>query len=658
MNPFKNRWIQVIPGVAVLATAFYLGHLTGTGTPHENTRHEPGARVEKEAPPQVWTCSMHPRIRQPKEGLCPICAMDLIPVRADAGGGQNPRELTLTAAARKLAGVRTAPVQRRFAEHVVRMIGKVTYDQTRLGTITAWVPGRIDRLFANYTGVPVQKGEHLVSLYSPELLSAQTELIQALSTADSFEGSGLDSMRKTAAATVEAVRGKLRLWGLTQEQVAEIEERGTPADHLTITAPTGGIVVALNVSEGMYVQTGTPLGTIADLQQVWIKLEAYESDLAWLRYGQEVTFTAQAYPGETFEGRIAVIDPVLAENTRTAGVRVNVDNGAGRLMPGMFVRAEVWARMGAAGRILDLDLAGKWISPMHPEVVKDGPGFCDVCGMPLVPAETLGYADPGADTATAPLLIPASAPLITGRRALVYTAVPGNEGVFEGREVVLGPRAGDDYIVVSGLQEEEQVVVEGNFKIDSAIQILAGTSMMNPPQEEEGTTVPQRIVVPAEFLARLDAVYEAYFEAHLGLSLDDLAAAKKGADRVPVALELVDGVSLRGATARKAWAQDREAILEACAIIAQAGEILAAREAFSLLSETLIAATRRFGASGDQPLLLYHCPMAFDWRGANWMQNREGVENPYFGDAMYRCGELKEAFVDLRPADRDGEDEP
>jgi membrane fusion protein, copper/silver efflux system len=663
MKSILPSWPKLIAALVVLAAVFVLGYLTGDdsadGASGEGgSGAAAGMHEHEEKAPEVWTCAMHPQIRQPKAGLCPLCAMDLIPVKSDPAGGRKPRELTLDARARKLAAIRTAPAQRRFAPHEVRMIGKVAYDETRVGRITAWVPGRIDRLFANYTGVPVGKGEHMVELYSPQLVTAQTELLQALAATADPAGSAGGLMQERAQATVESVRDRLRLWGLTEEQIAQIEERGTPADHLTVYAPMGGIVVEKNAIEGAWVEKGSPIYTVADLSKVWVRLEAYESDLAWLRYSQEVHFEVEAFPGESFSGKIAFIDPVLNERTRTVGVRVNVPNEEGRLRPGMFVRARVSARMAEGGAILDVDLAGKWISPMHPEIVKDGPGFCDVCGMPLVTAESLGYAAEGSAESDAPLVIPASAPLITGKRAVVYVATPGREGVFEGREVVLGPRAGDDYVVREGLSEGDEVVVNGAFKIDSAVQILAGTSMMSPAEgpdpsagagafaggeHAEEITV-TRYETPATFRRTLDTVFSAYFDGQTGLSTDSLEVAKKSAASLLEALAQVDAGLLEG-DALHFWKKDFAALEESAGKVRDAGEINSAREAFSLLSESLIVVTRRFGGGGGD-VFFYHCPMAFDWRGANWLQNREGVENPYFGAAMYRCGELKETFSD------------
>jgi len=238
------------------------------------------------------------------------------------------------------------------------------------------------------------------------------------------------------------------------------------------------------VSEGIYVQTGTQIYTVADLSQVWVKLDAYESDLAWIRYGQQVQFTTESYPGETFRGWISFLDPVLDSVTRTVKVRVEVPNPDGKLKPEMFVRAVVASRVGQGGKVMEPNLAGKWICPMHPSIVKPQAGACDICGMDLVTTESLGYVVARGSEAS-PLVIPDTAPLVTGKRAVVYVKKPDAQiPTFEGREVVLGPRAGRYYLVASGLQEGEQVVTNGGFKIDSALQIQAKPSMMNPPGAE------------------------------------------------------------------------------------------------------------------------------------------------------------------------------
>ncbi|GAB4315642.1 MAG: hypothetical protein Kow0059_07810 [Candidatus Sumerlaeia bacterium] len=437
--------------------------------------------------PVAYACAMNCVPPLPHPGKCPICGMQMQPVyktATSAGTGAESKDLArrfaMTPEARALAEIQTSPVERRWAEHVVRMVGFADHDETRLAKITAYVSGRLDRLYVDYTGTTVRKGDHMVYLYSPDLLTAQEELFQARQAVESLsEGSTTPALRESAQRALEAARERLRLWGLTPDQIQQIERTRQTQDHITIYAPVGGVVINKHVQEGAYVATGEPIYTISDLSHLWIRLSAYESDLPWLRYGQDVEFTTESYPGETFHGRIAFIDPTLDVMTRTVSVRVNVDNKDGRLKPGMFVRAMVKSRLAAGGKVIEPALAGKWISPMHPEIIKDGPGQCDICGMDLVPAEQLGFV--AAVEQTPPLLIPASAPLITGRRAVVYVEVPGaDRPEFEGREVTLGPRAGDYYIVLDGLSEGERVVTNGAFMIDSSLQIIARPSMMNP----------------------------------------------------------------------------------------------------------------------------------------------------------------------------------
>ena len=302
------RWIGrragllVVVGVSVVAGmalhALFAPGGGGGGTPAGGAHagHEPPAAT-------VWTCSMHPEVRRNEPGLCPKCKMPLIPVRMRAQSG-GLREFVTSEQAKALMDIEVAPVERRFVMAEIRMTGKIDFDETKLAYITAWMPGRLDRLFVDYTGVPVNKGDHLVYIYSPELLSAQEELLQAIQSVKALKNSDVGIVRESSEATVVAAREKLRLLGLTAEQIARIEKTGKTNDHLTIYSPSSGIVVHKNAVEGMYVDTGTRIYTIADLSKVWVKLDAYESDLVWLRYGQAMEFTTVSYPGEVFKGTI------------------------------------------------------------------------------------------------------------------------------------------------------------------------------------------------------------------------------------------------------------------------------------------------------------------------------------------------------------------
>lgn len=530
MNPFFTSVMTLFkktPLIILFIAVFLLGFWANSGPTSGDASKMDHSSHASETSETIWTCSMHPQIQLPEPGPCPLCGMDLIPmekekvtsttlakkkpkyacsmfctpsmdepgkcpicgmdmveVSDDMGssgmGAMNRPTLTLSPAAAKLAEIRVAPVERKFVSAQVRMVGKVVVDETRLGYITAWIPGRLDRLYADYTGMTVQKGEHLAEYYSPQLYSTQEELIQAIRSTKDLAHSDIAGLRNSAQASVEDVRERLRLWGMTPQQIADIEKRGKPSDHMTFHAPIGGVIIHKDAVEGMYVKTGTRIYTIADLSKIWVKLDAYESDLVWVRYGQNISFTTDAYPGETFHGQIAFIDPVINPKTRTVKVRVNVDNADGRLKPNMLVRAIAQSMVAGSGKVMDPKLAGKWMCSMHPEIVSDHAGECDLCGMFLKTTEELGYVSIDADNQVAPLVIPASAPLITGKRAVVYVALPDKPGTYEGRQVVLGPRAGDYYLVKEGLAEGDMVVVNGNFKIDSAMQIRALPSMMNP----------------------------------------------------------------------------------------------------------------------------------------------------------------------------------
>ena len=597
---------------------------------------------EVEGAPKQWTCAMHPQIKLPKPGKCPICSMDLIPLEQGTEDG-GERVLAISEAAKALADIQTSPVARKFVAAEIRMVGKVDYDETRLAYITAWVPGRLDRLYVDYTGVPVRKGEHLVYLYSPELYVAQAELINAVKAAEEVKRKALTDVQDSAAAAVVSAREKLQRWGLTPDQTREVERRGKPSDHMTIYAPIGGIVVHKNAVEGMYVQTGTRIYTIADLNHVWVKLDAYESDLMWIRYGQDVEFVAEAYPGRRFQGAIAFVHPVLEARTRTVKVRLNVDNADGRLKPGMFVRAVLRAQLTEDGQVMEPRFAGKWMCPMHPEVVKDDAGKCNTCEMPLVRAESLGFAELGKGSQP-PLVVPASAPLITGERAVVYVQMPDKEKpTFEGREVMLGPRAGDYYIVRQGLREGERVVTNGNFKIDSALQIRAKPSMMSAsakPEEQTPPVAPERQEpTPQAFRDQLRAVLTAYLSVHKALAADNQAGAAAAGVALGNALDAVDMRRLTG-TSHKEWMSAHRVLAKAAGHTATAKTVAAQREAFALLSESLAAVLKRFGHSSPKTVFVCRCPMAFNNRGASWLQASQDILNPYFGAAMLKCGEV------------------
>ena len=489
LNKLKSFWIFIIGSIILGSIVINMISSSSSQKSTEEGSHQrkgSGMEMASSSKKKVkfWTCSMHLQIKMPEKGKCPICGMDLIPMMEDNDSGDNGDKVSivLNARARQLAEVETTPVVYKEATHEIRLVGKVDYDETRLSYISAWIAGRIDRLYVDFTGIKVRKGDHLIKLYSPELLAAQEEYLQAIKNLKETKSSELGVMRSTSESTLKSSREKLRLYGINEAQIQDLVKRGKPQEHMIINSPVSGTVIHKNGFEGMYVKTGDRVYTIADLTQVWLFLEAYESDIQWLHYGQKVMIEAESFPGQIFKGKIAFIEPFVNEKTRTIKLRVNIDNKDEKLKPGMFVRTKIKSIVGQGGKIYEEDLAGKWICRMHPDIIKDHQGKCDICGMKLIKTQEFGFAD-SPTLQKKVLVIPKTAPLITGKRAIVYVENINDEtGVhrYEGREIVLGARAGEDYIVESGLKEGEMVVTKGNFKIDSALQIQAKPSMMNP----------------------------------------------------------------------------------------------------------------------------------------------------------------------------------
>ncbi|MFT6830941.1 MAG: Cu(I)/Ag(I) efflux system membrane fusion protein [Planctomycetota bacterium] len=605
----------------------------------EQHAHDEDAGGEEEDEASLWTCPMHPQIKLPDFGACPICGMDL--VEMTGAGDDNPRQLVMSPASKALARIVTEPVRRKNVTRPVRLVGKVDYDETAVRTISAWVAGRIDRLYVDYTGVRVNEGDHLVWLYSPDLLTAQEELLSAKARVKATAGESSEFLASSNADAYTSSREKLLLWGLTEEQVVEIEERGTANDRVMLTSPTTGVVIDKMLDEGAYVQTGTHIYRIADLSQLWLRLDAYEQDLAWLRHGQQVVVEVEALPGDTFKGTISYIDPFIHEHTRTAKVRVIVDNSNGRLKPGMFVRAVASARLGMGGAVLSRQLAGKWVSPMHPEVVKDGPGKCDVCGMDLVRAEDLGLVPDVPATSERPLVIPSSAVLITGKRAVVYIEVPdADQPTYEGREVVLGPRAGDEYMVLKGLEDGERIVVNGAFRIDSSMQILAKPSMMGIPGEANGASGPEATV----FREALAPLYTAYLKGQVALAGDDPGSAGSALKSMGQLLEDVSPAGL-SAEHRTLWREEVASLRAAIESAAGTEAIEPLRESFEAASISMLTIVREFGHDASSNLVEAYCPMAFNDAGASWLQEGRDIRNPYFGASMLACGDVREEFI-------------
>lgn len=409
---FSNRWINY--GL-LLVLGIFLGWIFFHSSGKRNEIHNHLSEVAQDT---IWTCAMHPQIRMEKFGKCPICGMDLIPLVQSGSSHSDPDAIHLTKEAAALANVITTKVSRQNPVMEVRLYGKVQVDERLFQSQVAHVSGRIEKLFVNFTGETVRKGQKLAEIYSPELVTAQQELLETVKT------------KHLQPELYEASKEKLRQWKLTGEQIGSIESSGTIIYNLEVLSNTSGTVTTRRVSAGDYVSSGTVLFEIADLSHVWILFDAYETDLPFIRQGQNVKFSIQAIPGKDFSGNIVFIDPVIDPVTRVAKVRVEANNLNGKLKPEMFATGIVSSNM----------------KEYHNNIV-----------------------------------IPKSSVLWTGKRSVVYVKDPGSdEPVFKLREIGLGPMLGDSYLITDGLSEGEEIVTSGTFSVDAAAQLEGKPSMMNP----------------------------------------------------------------------------------------------------------------------------------------------------------------------------------
>jgi len=396
---------------ALLAIGIILGYLFFGTTNEEVINHKATGTIEAEI--QMWTCSMHPQIQQPESGDCPICGMNLIPAEAGADG-LSPQEIRMTENAMALANIQTITVGNTSITdgHSMLLSGRIMPNEESNAVQAGNFDGRIEKLNVNFTGEEVRKGQLLATLYAPELVAAQQELLTAA------------SMKEAQPTLYNAVRNKLKLWKLSEKQIDHIESSGQVQADFPIYATVSGTVSEKLVDEGDFVKQGQPIVKVSNLKTVWAIFDAYESQISQLQEGQKITVTANAYPNKEFEAKISFIDPLLNTQSRTVSVRATLDNKEGVLKPGMFVTSEV------------------------------------------------ALSSPTANESQ--INVPASAVLWTGKRSLVYVKTNPNEPVFEMREVILGAQNGNYYAIAEGLENGEEVVTNGTFTVDAAAQLQAG----------------------------------------------------------------------------------------------------------------------------------------------------------------------------------------
>ncbi|NCT19261.1 MAG: efflux RND transporter periplasmic adaptor subunit [Flavobacteriaceae bacterium CG_4_8_14_3_um_filter_34_10] len=533
---------------------------------------------------EIWTCSMHPQIRRNEPGSCPICGMDLIPLET-SGASDDPLSYQMSENAIKLANIQTIIVGKGDASKEIRLNGKVQVDERHAYSQSTHIPGRIEQLTINFTGEKVSRGQTLATIYSPQLVTAQEELLQAA------------NIKESQPELFEAAKEKLRNWKISQGQIDRILAGGKALQRFTIQADVNGIVTKKMVELGDYVERGMPLYEISDLSKVWVLFDLYESELAWVKEGSEMEYTVNSLPGETFTGKISFIDPLINPQTRVASARVEVSNKDGRLKPEMF----------ASG------------------IVKNKIGKVD----------------------SQEIVIPKSAVLWTGKRSVVY--IKEGSG-FKMREITLGPALGDAYIVQDGLQTGEEVVSNGTFTVDAAVQLSGRPSMMNPEGGATSTghdhgdmpmaqTGSKKIEVSKEMKLELENVLNHYLKLKDALVEDDFDTAKKEALTLSKLIQKIDQLKL-SPEAKTGWDKLSLQLKTRSTQLSEAKDIEEIRGGFDKFSAEIIMLATIFQPTSKK-LYVQHCPMADNERGADWLSISPDIKNPYFGSVMLNCGEVK-----------------
>ena len=589
----------------------------------------------------IFTCPMHPQIRQPAPGRCPICGMALVPASSGAAD-LNDFSVKIEPAQRRLANIQTAKAESGTLEATLQTVGAIAIDESRQATIAAYIDGRIERLFADYTGVDIAKGDHLAVIYSPQLYAAQVEYLEARRALGA--SGGLAAVRQAQEALAANTRQRMREFGMTDAQITELESTGKAESRLTIYAPQGGTVVEKLAVEGNYVKSGDPIYRIAELSTVWLMLKLFPEDATRIRFGQRVEAVIQSLPGEALVGRVAFIDPTVDPKTRSVGVRVELLNEHGRLRPGDYAAATIRLPIGPQGKVYDADLAGKWISPMHPQIVREKSGQCPICGMDLVPTSKYGFTNEPLPQPES-LHVPRPAVLLAGGNSVVYVEI--KPGEFEIRPVTVGPILRDKIVILEGLKAGEQVATAGNFLIDSQMQLAGKPSLIDPTRavarskERKGPLVLEQVAVTpigGDAGKSLEGLYAAYFDVQKALASDKKPPADSAQALHKAALELSSDTALPAASAKLAQA------IAAKSEHLHHMDLTGARKDFKPISHAIVTLASQVRSEGARNSFThFYCPMVKDG-GGDWLQPGGELLNPYFGSEMLRCGDKVQEF--------------
>ncbi|MFT7082028.1 MAG: Cu(I)/Ag(I) efflux system membrane fusion protein [Nonlabens sp.] len=525
---------------------------------------------------QMWTCSMHSQIMTSEPGDCPICGMELIPAQSSAEG-LAANEIKMTKNAMALANIQTTILGNGVASNEYGMIslsGTIATNEENNAVQSIYFDGRLEQLNISYEGQQVSRGQLLATIYAPQLVAAQQELITAA------------SLKESQPELYLAVRNKLKNWKLSESQINDVESSGKVREDFPLYATVSGTVAQVMAAEGDYLKQGQPILKLNNLNSVWAEFDAYESQIARLKVGQQIKVTTNAYTNKEFDATLSFIDPMLNNATRTLTLRATLKNTEGVFKPGMFVTGKL------KGEINSND---------------------------------------------ASLTVPASAVMWTGERSLVYIKTNPNEPIFEMRKVSIGRRIGENYTITDGLQNGDEIVTNGTFTVDAAAQLQGKKSMMNQGKQE----------VPEVPLSKMKMKFSESFQKDFKKVLQSYLQMKDAfvvSDSKQVsAFAKATSKYLKGAAIRSLGQMEQSHIeksIEMLDAIAQNEDLENQRDYFVVLNENMVVIA--MNVEGASPIYVQKCPMANNNKGAVWLSIEKDIKNPYYGDAMLTCGSVIE----------------